>query len=296
MPLPLGELAALGTAACWAGTALSFEAAGRRIGSLSVNLIKLVFAFAMLCIWGQVTRGLWFPVDASAHAWTWLSASAMAGFVFGDFCLFRAFVVLGPRLSALIMSTVPVWTALIGLFVLDEGLRPSDALGMSLVVLGIGWAVLDRHGSAKRRAPSLLGVLLALGGSLGQASGLVLSKYGMGDYDAFAATQIRVLAGIGGFVLVCTAIRWWPRVIHAVKDRAAMKYTFVGATFGPFLGVGLSLLSIQLSANTGVAAAIMATTPILLIPAVMLRGESVGLGGILGTLLAVGGVTVLFLT
>jgi drug/metabolite transporter (DMT)-like permease len=294
--VPLGELAALGTAACWTGTALSFEAAGRRIGSLSVNLIKLVFAFAMLCVWGKITRGLWFPFDATPHAWAWLSVSALAGFVFGDFCLFRAFVVLGPRLSALIMSTVPMFTALIGLFLLDEALRPTDALGMALVIGGIAWAVLDRHAGGPDHRPSLLGIVLALGGALGQASGLVLSKFGMGDYDAFAATQIRVLAGIGGFVVLGTALRWWPKIATAVKDGPAMKYTFIGAAFGPFLGVGLSLVSIQLAANTGVAAAIMATTPIMLIPIVVFRGERVGTGGVFGALLAVGGVTVLFLT
>jgi drug/metabolite transporter (DMT)-like permease len=118
----------------------------------------------------------------------------------------------------------------------------------------------------------------------------------MGDYDAFAATQIRVLAGIGGFVVVCTAIRWWPHIVNAVKDTRAMKFTLIGAFFGPFLGVGLSLVSVQVSPNTGVAAAIMATTPIMLIPAVMLQGERVGLAGWAGAIVAVAGVTVLFVT
>ncbi len=292
----IGELAALGTAACWTFTALSFEAAGKRVGSLSVNVIRLVIAGCLLSIWGAATRGLWLPVDASAHNWTWLSASAVAGFLVGDFCLFRAFIVLGPRLSALVMSTVPVWTALFGFIVLDEGLTGVDAAAMALVVGGIAWAVTDRPRPGESRRVNLQGLLLALGGSLGQAGGLVLSKYGMGDYDAFAATQIRVLAGIAGFFVVCTVIGWWPRLVTAVRDRAAMKYTFIGAFFGPFLGVGLSLLSVQVSPNTGVAAAIMATTPIMLIPAVMLQGDRVGLGGIGGALLAVGGVALLFLT
>ena len=47
-----GELAGLGTAICWTATSMFFEAAGKRIGSLSVNLIRLVIAFFLL---GTVT-------------------------------------------------------------------------------------------------------------------------------------------------------------------------------------------------------------------------------------------------
>ena len=45
MSIPFaGEMAALGTAACWVGTALTFEAAGHRIGSLRVNLLRMPVA------------------------------------------------------------------------------------------------------------------------------------------------------------------------------------------------------------------------------------------------------------
>ncbi len=39
-----GELAALATACCWTVSALAFQNAGRRVGSLPVNLIRLVMA------------------------------------------------------------------------------------------------------------------------------------------------------------------------------------------------------------------------------------------------------------
>ena len=92
-----GELAALGTASCWVVSALSFEAAGKRVGSLSVNLIRLVMAFVPLSLYGLITRGLAFPIDAEPRAWGWLGLSGMIGFVIGDLCLFRAFVMIGQR-------------------------------------------------------------------------------------------------------------------------------------------------------------------------------------------------------
>ena len=121
----------------------------------------------------------------------------------------------------------------------------------------------------------------------------MLSKYGMADYDAFAATQIRVIVGIAAFAILFTALRWWPVVIDGLRDRRALGYTTIGAVFGPFLGVSLSLYAVQ-HTGAGIAASLMATTPIVILPMVMARGERVPLGGFLGALVAVAGVALLF--
>lgn len=293
----LGELAALGTALCWTATALFFAEAGLRIGSLVVNVLRLVMALGMLTLVGWITRGLPWPTDASPHAWLWLSISGVVGFAFGDLCLFRAFVLIGPRLSSLIMSLAPPIAALLGFFVLGETLALEHALGMGLTVAGVGWALADRTpagaatpGDRRSRA---VGVLLAGFGAVGQGGGLVLSKLGMGDYDAFAATQIRVFAGTVSFALIFTAIRGWPRVGLALRQIRAMALTGLGAVFGPFLGVSLSLLAVQ-HTQAGIAASIMSIYPVMLIPVVVVLGrERVGLRGVLGTVLAMLGVVLL---
>jgi drug/metabolite transporter (DMT)-like permease len=294
----VGELASLGTAACWAGTAMFFASAGQRIGSLTVNLLRLVMALAMLTVFEAVVRGHALPTDATAFSWSWLSVSGVIGFTIGDLCLFRALVLIGPRLASLIMSLAPPLTALIGWLVLGETLGGRDLLGMTLTVGGIAWAVTDRTSprvaSVVPAAPVTWGgIALACVGALGQAGGLVLSKLGMGDYDPFAATQIRIIAGTVGFIVVFTVLGWWPRVVVGIRDRRAMTMTWLGAVFGPFIGVSLSLLAVQ-RAPAGVAASLMATSPVLVIPLVVVfRGESVGLGGIGGALLAVAGVALL---
>ncbi len=297
MSTHLGELAALGTAVCWTATAVFFAEAGSRVGSLVVNLIRLVLALGMLALVGWATRGLPWPSDASAHAWIWLSLSAVVGFTFGDLCLFRALVLIGPRLASLIMSFAPPFAALIGWVVLGETLALGQVLGMTLTLGGVAWALSDRAPAgtaiAVDRRGRILGVLLALCGALGQGGGLVLSKYGMGEYDPFAATQIRVLVGAISFAGIFTAIRGWPRVTKAVRHPRAMLFTGLGAVFGPFLGVSLSLVAVQ-HTSAGIAASLMATSPILLIPVVVVLGrERVGVGGVLGTVLAVLGVALL---
>jgi drug/metabolite transporter (DMT)-like permease len=294
-----GQLAALGTATCWAFSALIFAAAARRIGVLSLNLIRLVLGMGFLSLAAWALRGLALPTDASPRAWAWLAVSGLIGFVFGDLCLFLAYMKIGTRLASLMMALSPLLTAVIGWLVLGETLAGRDVLGMTLTVGGIGWAVLERHppapGSDPEPRPSLSGLLLGIGGALGQAGGLVLSKLGMGDYDAVAATQVRVLAGIAGYVVLISALRWWPQVVDSLQDRRAMGLSTAGAFFGPFLGVSLSLFAVRHTVS-GVAASIMALQPVLIIPlVVILHRERVGFGGVVGALVAVAGVALLFL-
>ncbi len=296
-----GQLAALGAATCWAFSALFFANATRSMGVLSLNIIRLILGFGFLSAAAWALRGLPLPTDASAHAWAWLAVSGLIGFVFGDLCLFMAYDRIGTRLASLMMALAPLLTALIGWFLLGERLTGRDALGMTLTVAGIGWAVAERSpaASAQGLAPEgralFKGLALGFGGALGQAGGLVLSKLGMGDYDPVAATQVRVLAGIAGYVLILTALRWWPRVGESLNDRQALGFATLGAFFGPFLGVSLSLFAVRHTV-AGVAASIMALQPVIIIPLVVLiYRERVGTGGVLGALVAVAGVALLFL-
>ena len=295
----LGQLAALGTAFCWAFSALAFSAAGRRMGVLPLNLIRLVMAlgFLALATWGL--RGLPLPTDATPRAWGWLAVSGLIGFVFGDLCLFQAYMLIGPRIASLMMSLSPLLTALIGWLVLRETLSGRDALGVALTVGGIAWAVLERNppveGGPHQPRPSLAGLALGFCGALGQAGGLVLSKLGMGSYDPVAATEVRVIAAIAGYALLISAVRAWPRVVAAMEDRRGLAFSATGAFFGPFLGVSLSLFAVRHTV-AGVAASIMALQPVLIIPlVVVLHRERVGVGGVLGALVAVAGVALLFL-
>src|SRR4030042_5818306 len=146
MQTHIGELAALTTAFCWTITALSFEIAAKKVGSLALNLIRLLLAFIFLSLYSYLVRGLLFPVDASSHAWIWLSISGIIGFSLGGLFLFKAFVVIGARVSMLMMSSVPLWSTLIGWLVLGESLSFGDWLGMTLTIIGIALVILHKKG------------------------------------------------------------------------------------------------------------------------------------------------------
>ena len=281
-----GELAALGTAASWTASSLAFESSARRIGSLSLNLVRVVMALGWLTLAAVVLRGRALPTDADATQWGYLLASGVVGLVLGDLCTFRAYLELGARRTMVVSTATPIFTAALAWLALGERVTPIEALAMLVIVLGVGLAVGERTAGAVDGARLTRGTLLALGGAPLLAPGE--------SYSSIAGTQIRMIAGVIGFVLVLTAVRWWPRVAVAVRDRAAMGWAAVGALFGPGLGVTLSLYAVT-HAHAGVAAALMATTPVLVIPLVALRGERVGARGVVGALIAVGGAALIAL-
>ncbi len=292
MPIThLGEIAALVTAVCWTISSLTFEVASKRLGSTVVNLLKLCLAFVFLGAFGLLARRMPLPLDATWHNWVWLSLSGLAGFVVGDLFLFRAYVIIGSRVSMLIMATAPLLTALLGWLVMGETLSAVTLAGMALIVGGIALVVLERNPDQKQIKLSYtpMGILYAFGGATGQAVGLVLSKYGMGSYDAVSATQIRQLAGIAGLGLVGLLLKNLGRVKAAFQERRTLQSLLVGAAVGPSLGVALSLFSVQ-HTSAAVASTLMAIVPVLIIPpAILLFKEKVTGKEIVGAVVTVAG-------
>ena len=273
-------------------SALFFEKAGHKIGSLSVNFIRLFFAIGFLGITTFFTRGLFFPIDATSYQWFWLGLSGFIGFFLGDLLLFQSYMVIGSRTAALIMSLAPMLTAIIGWFFLDEILSPKNIIAIIVSVSGIIIAISNRR--MKLNVP-VKGFLLALGGAFGQAVGLILSKKGMGDYDPVASTQIRALFGLLSFGILLTVVGRWKRLGQALTHKSAMKSVTVGAFFGPFVGVALGLFAIQ-QTKTGIASTLMALVPIfIIVPSAIMFKEKIRLQQIIGAIVSIGGATLFFL-
>jgi len=299
----LGEIISLGTAICWTVTALAFQQATRKAGSLSVNIIRLLIAFSIYAIISFFVRGRFFPTDASQFTWIWMSISGLVGFVFGDYFLFKSYEYISARISMLVFSLSPPFAAIISWLILGETMNIKSLLAMAITLTGIILVVtekkkLDDKKNGKKNnikfAFSVKGLLFALLGTIGQSAGLVLSKYGMGDYDVFAATQIRIITGTVGFVILISMLKRWGKVKEAVTSGGAMKFISIGAFFGPFIGVYLSLLAVK-HTTVGIASTIMAIIPVLIIPpAILLYKEKVSLKEVIGAMITVAGVVLFF--
>jgi len=293
----LGEIAAIATAFCWAGNAMFFENAGKKVGSLAVNYIRLFIGLFLLSIFTLITRGMILPFDADTHVWKWLFISGIVGVVLGDLFLFEAFVILGARISMLIMSLVPPATALMGWLFLNESMSTIEIIGMTITVSGISLVILERDTGKKQVKLShpIMGILFALGGMLGQSAGLILSKYGVKDYNAFAATQIRLIAGVFGFTLIFLFKNNWKKLWVALKDFHAVSHIAAGSFLGPFIGISLSLIAVQ-KAKVGIASTLIALSPLIItIFSIIFKHEKIYWKEIVGIFIALTGVAVFFM-
>lgn len=307
--LYVGEFSALATAICWSFTAIFFSEAGRRIGSFRVNSIRLLFAVAIYVVVLLVTTGRIFPEDLNRDQVFILALSGLIGLVIGDGCGFKALVMIGPRLTTLLWGTAPIMAVVVAWLFLGERLDPVHLVGIAVTIGGVSWVVSERrlknqnHFDLAADHPDsgtmLKGVLLGLMAAFGQAAGLVLSKHAMlnagGTLDALPASFLRMLSS-AIMIWAFAALRGkLVDTLRGLKHAPAMLFTLGGAIFGPFLGVWTSLIAV-LYIPAGIAATLNATTPIWIIPNVIIfYKEKVSPRAIFGAILAVIGVAILFL-
>lgn len=293
----LGELISLGTAFFWTFTVIGFEGAGKRVGSLSVNIIRLVIGMILLSLTILIMTGSPIALNVSQYSWNMLLISGLIGLVIGDLFLFQAFVDLGGRISLLIYCSVPIMTSVLGYYIFDETFDLITMIGIIITLVAIGTVILFKRAEKKKFEPHILkGIIFATIGAIAQSLGLVFSKLGMGDtLGAFEATQIRVVAALVGFIIYITIIKKWKTIFMALKDKTAMKYILIGSVFGPFLGVSSSLLAMRYT-SIGVSTTIAQLNVILIIPfSILFFKEKVNRVEIIASIFAFIGVALLFI-
>ena len=296
-----GEIAALLTSLMFSGTSTFFTLAGRRVGSLVLNRLRLLVAFVLLSVTHWLVMGSPLPLTAEPARWFWLAISGVVGLVIGDAFLFQAFIWIGPRLSMLLMSLAPIIAALLAWLFFGETLSLAQLAGVAVTLSGVAWVVLERNGKPRPEgldaASYARGILFGLGGATGQAVGLVTAKLGAGgDFSALSGTLIRMLSAM----VLLWAITFIQRQAGATFRQLAARpqalvFILAGAFTGPFIGVTLSLVAVQRT-EVGIASTLMALPPVFLLPiSYLVFKERYGWQAIIGTLVALIGVGMLFL-
>ena len=293
-----GELAALGTACCWAIGSNLFAAAGQRMGSVVLNRLRITVAAFLLAITMIVVHGVPWPTWATPLQIGLLALSGIIGFVFGDTYYFRSLVILGAGRAALIASLAPVFTAALGIPILGERLGRTALLGMALTLGGVAWVVATRQRTTSNHieGSALTGVLAGVLGALGQAGGYVISKLALRDgLDPLSATSVRIGAAVIGVWVLAAFGRSVRRSLQALKNARATAFMAGGAFAGPFLGVILSLTALK-HTQAGIAASITAIYPVLtLLLSNRFHDERLDAKILFGAVIAILGVAVLFL-
>lgn len=308
----LGEILALLVAVLWTISSLASEIASHHYGSLLLNILRMVqsVVFIGLVLWAVTGNPI--PCHANSSAWTYLALSSLAGYIIGDFFFLQCFILIGARWGELFMTVAPLAAALTGWALLGEQMTTLAWLGMFITTGGICLSVLSKgeEGNLKVKLPAK-GIIYGLLAGIGQGVGLVFSKIGMLHYREgildvanyalvmpFAATMIRCLVALVGFVAVYALLRaagkeHHPASLLLTRGKVLWAAT-ISTVFGPFVGVALSLAATMFT-STGITQTLMALVPVLILwPSHLLFHTKVTLKEIVGAIISVLGVALFF--
>lgn len=302
----IGELISIGVAISWTATALLSEFGSKRLGNLTLNVLRMVLTLSFtLALFLTAGDGSWL-MDVPTKAMGWMLLSGVVGYVIGDFCLFQCYIIIGSRYGQLFMTLAPLAAALMAWVTLGQQMTLMSIVAMLVTLFGIGISVLGRgeHHKVSLKLP-LNGVLYAIGAALCQGVGLVLSKIGMDHYEVsasmpewlvpFSANFYRCIAGIIGFTLLLYFRDGMEPLREAMHDKKGLSVATATTIFGPFVGVGFSLMAVQYTA-AGIASTLMAMTPIIiLLPSYWLFHEKITWRAVVGAFISVIGVSLFFL-
>ena len=305
----IGEMISIGVAFSWTATALISEFGSKRLGNLTLNVLRMGLALLFSLVLFGVVTGNPLPAGVPAEACGWMLLSGLVGYVIGDYCLFQCYILIGSRFGQLFMTLAPLSAALMAWITLGQQMKPMSIVAMLVTLFGIGISVLGRgnHHMVSLKLP-LNGVLFAIGAAMCQGIGLVLSKIGMDHYDVaamakagvsewlipFSANFYRCIAGIIGFTILLYFRDGIGHLREAMHDRKGLSVAIATTIFGPFVGVGFSLMAVQYTA-AGIASTLMAMTPIIiLLPSYWLFHEKITWKAVLGAFISVIGVSLFF--
>ena len=311
----LGESIALLVAVLWTSGAIFGEVAGKRLGALPLNVIRMTLSLLMVGAALCFLVGHAYPYLADRRTWLWMSLSGLMGFGWGDYCLFSAYIVIGSRFSQLFMTLASPFAALTAWLLMGERMTGLATLGMIITIVGIGMSIMAKGERQKAKGEGqffsvklpLRGILFAIGAAMGQGVGLALSKVGLECYAQAAdganvtsllypvgGTMIRTLTGFACFLFVLVIKHKVGRLTAALHDGRGLTYAFWATFLGPALGVSLSLLALQYT-QTGIAQTLMSLVPVLIIlPSRIAFKTKVTALEVVGAVIAVCGVTLFF--
>lgn len=290
----LGEMAALLASVGFTLGPTFYTLSGRRIGSRYTLYIRLLFSTLMLMVAHRVYGGTWYPA-LPWRAWAWLFASGALGLALADIFLFEAFLRIGPRLSMLILTLVPVLSAFMAWAAFAETLTVGQAQFVVLVLAGIAWVVLWGQRPTEESGFRVEGYglgLAVLAAGLSAVSA-VMAKAGlrMVPMHPAAANLVRMSGGMVALWFFGLAKGEWRPLARAVaRHPQVLGYLLAGSLAGPVVGMSLQMYAYQ-TIPLGIALTLTALPPVWLIPVghLVFRERLTG-HAVAGTLLAVVGV------
>ena len=290
-----GEFFALFTAISWTFSSLTFGKISKEYDTQVANFLRVTIGTIMVgfvCLFGS--RHLFLPTDVTWENLKIISLSGFIGMFLGDLFLFKAYNMIGARVTMLIMALSPIIVSIIDFLFLGVTLFPIQIFAILITCLGIILVIFKTEDKKISLGFSVKGLLYAFLATLGQSLGVILTKLGSTTYDSLATSQIRLGVAIFFFGAVVLYEGKARETIKMITSKKALSLLLVGTFFSVF-GIA-ALIEAFKSANASIASTISSTSPIIMIPcSILFYKEKIRKNEIIGAIISVVGLSIFFL-
>lgn len=296
------------TTVLFALSAVSGQRTAIRLGGLTGNAWRLTLSAVVLGVLVLVL----YPDSLAWQTAGWFFISGLIGFGVGDVGLFLAYERIGSRLAVLLnLCLAPIFAAVAEWLWLGNGLSVREIGAAGVILAGVAlalWPNRERVRPAELQGKFSAGVLAAVVAGFGQGTGAVISRkanaveHSLGlEINGISEAGQRVIAGV--LVAWITAWLWnrWrparlPADLTGAKNRATtLAWLTMAALCGPVIGVSCFQQALAVMENSGLVLAIVAITPIVLMPmAWIVEKDRPTALSLAGGVLAVAGVILIY--
>ena len=237
--------------------------------------------------------------------------SGIVGFGVGDYGLFRAFPILGSRLTMVMTQCLAApFAAAFEWLWLDNGLSFGQVLAGTAILVGVALALAPSETSQVDKKHWKAGIMWGLMSAFGQGFGAVLSRKAGSmvaedvTVNGLSAAYQRVLGGLTVMAILLLIRKIKTRNGGSIQTEvpltpASLKWIVVLIVFnalcGPTLGVGAYQWALNVDdLPAGIVLSVVALSPLVIIPfAMKFEGERPTIRSIIGSVIAVAGVIVM---
>ncbi len=296
----IGEVAAIGAAIVWACATWIYGQFGHRFSAMQLNIIKGFVASVMMLIVMPLIPMPEFELSAN-HFWI-LAISGIIGIAIGDSAYFAALKRIGANKTLLLESLAPPLSGVLALMFLGAALTLQSWLGVVITTLAVTFVVFQPSNSVSDDSTNQaqwIGIGYGLVASVCQASGVVIFHYALvsGDIPPLLGALIRLTIGVLAVMMIIPFVERKPysSIKRDLWDMTKLdKLWLLSAIFvGTFLALWLQQIALK-NANPAIAQTLIATSPVFILVIYALKGEKVSKQSLIGTLAAVGGISLFF--
>ena len=289
---------ALLAAFCWSIASLISADISRTFGAIGFNRLRLIIVSIMLITYASINSS-WSTI--SINYLPTIIISGIIGIFIGDTLLFIALQKIGPRRNNILFSLAAPFTIILNILILNEKMNLLQLIGCILVFIGVVLAI--AYGSSKKNnhrwetieGSIKVGIICGILAALGQAIGIIIIKPVLNaGADPIASAAIRT--AISAFLLSFTYLSNHKIIVDKTKFSLIIFYkTTLSGFLGMALGMSLLLIALQ-KADAGIIATLSSTSPIMILFLLWIVTKKLPTTGAwIGTLIALGGTSLIFM-